>query len=338
MKYLWPCAYKFVNRQSVFNLKKVLKIISVIILAVVAFFVIQNYPFGSDAKPLPRLTDTSHLRKCLNLVTNTSKPRTWDNTDILDTVACRIETEFRLYTNRVSVQRFKAGNNEYKNVIASFGPEGGSRIIIGAHYDVCGNQQGADDNASRVAGILELAGHLKDKPLKYRIDLVAYSLEDPPYFNTENMGSYVHAKSLYDNKVPVAGMISLEMIGYYSDEENLQEYPLGFLKWVYGNKGDFITIVRKSVSGDFANKYSKIAFDSNSISTKSFRAASFLGGIDLSDHRNYWHFGYSAIMITNTSFYRNHNYHTGNDQLYTLDISRMALVIDGIYRTITALN
>jgi hypothetical protein len=167
---------------------------------------------------------------------------------------------------------------------------------------------------------------------------VAYSLEEPPFFATENMGSYIHAKSLHDANTDVAGMISLEMLGYFSDEENSQQYPLGMLKWIYGDKGNFITIVQKSFGGGFAKKFRKLAFRNNSIATKSFRVPSFFGGIDLSDHRNYWKFGYSAIMISNTSFYRNHNYHTQNDKLATLDLSRMALVIDGVYRTITLLD
>ena len=320
------------------NLKKTLKVIFSITAILICIFIIQNYPFGSVAKPLPRLSDTLLLQKNLDLIINTPKPRMCINTDMLDTVANRIQNEFKQYTNRVTVQNIYPKEDKYKNIIASFGPENASRIIIGAHYDVCSNQQGADDNASGVAGILELARLLKDKPLRHRIDLVAFSLEEPPFFNTQRMGSYVHARSLYENKVPVTGMISLEMIGYYSDKENSQEYPLSVLKWIYGNKGDFITIVQKSLRGDFAAKFKKLALENNSITTKSFRAPSFLGGIDLSDHKNYWSFGYSAIMITNTSFYRNHNYHTANDTLSTLDISRMALAIDGVYRTIIAFD
>ncbi len=270
------------------------------------------------------------------MIVNTSKPRQYQNTEILDSVADRISTEFGKYTNRVSAQQFTVRNKAYKNIIASFGPENAERIIVGAHYDVCGNQDGADDDASGVAGILELARLLNNKPLKYRIDLVAFSLEEPPFFDTKNMGSYIHARSLHDSDIAVKGMISIEMIGYYSDKENSQEYPLGMLEWFYGNKGNFITIIQKSFCGGFAKKYKELAFKNNSILTKSLRAPAVFGGLDLSDHRNYWNFGYSAIMITNTSFYRNHNYHTANDKLANLDISRMGLVIEGVYRTLLA--
>ena len=309
-----------------------------ILLALLLFFVFQNIPASSDARIFGNLSDTSHLRRSLELIINTTGPRTYNNVDVLDTVAERIRNEFQKNTDRVSFQNYAVEEKQYKNVIASFGPEEGERIIVGAHYDVCGNQDGADDNASGVAGILELAKLLKDKTSKYRIDLVAYTLEEPPYFNSKQMGSYIHAKSLHDAHVSIKGMISLEMIGYYSENENSQDYPIGFMKWIYGNKGNYITIVQKSFCGAFAKQFKELSFENNSIPTKAFRAPSFIGGISLSDHKNYWKFGYSAVMVTNTAFYRNHNYHEETDKLATLDISKMGQTIDGVYRSLIALE
>lgn len=315
---------------------RVFKIFIGLILTIIGIFALLNYPVSSDAKALPRLADTINIKKCLELVINTSKPRYYKNVNILDSVAERIKSEFSKYTDSVVFQEFTVNDAKFKNVIASFGPVNAERIIVGAHYDVCLQQDGADDNASGVAGILELARLLQSQPLKYRIDLVAYSLEEPPFFGTTKMGSYVHAKSLKDGNAPVLGMISLEMIGYYSDEENSQTYPIGLLEWIYGGNGNFITIVQKSMCGKFAKLYKEFAFQNNTIITKSFRAPSFVGGIGLSDHRNYWEFNYSAIMITNTSFYRNHNYHLVSDVLSSLDIKRMGLTIEGVYRTLVA--
>lgn len=319
-------------------LKRIIIYILLGILILVGIFVAQNYPASSHAKDLPRLSDTSYLRKNLELVINTVKPRNYINVDVLDTIAERIRIEFLEYSNRVTSQDYKVGENIYRNVIASFGPEDGERIIVGAHYDVCGDQDGADDNASGVAGILELARLLKDKSLKYRIDLVAYTLEEPPYFNSKEMGSYVHARSLHDANVHVKGMISLEMIGYFSDKENSQDYPIGMMKWFYGNKGNYITIVQKTFCGKFAKQFKRLSFKNNSIPTKSFRSPSFLAGVNLSDHKNYWEFGYSAVMITNTAFFRNHNYHKPSDKLFTLDIPRMGQVIDGVFRSLMELE
>ncbi len=308
------------------------------IVLLLTIFAIQNYPTSAEAKNFAALSDTANIRRNLESVINTSDFRNYKNTNVLDTVAERIRLEFIKYSNRVLTQDYKVNEKSYKNIIASFGPEDGERIIVGAHYDVCGEQDGADDNASGVAGILELARLLKDQALKYRIDLVAYTLEEPPFFNTKQMGSYIHAKSLYDANIPVKGMVSLEMIGYYSDKENSQGYPVGILKWIYGDKGNFITIVQKSFCGAFAKEFKKLSFKNNSIATKSFRTPSFLGGANLSDHENYWEFGYSAVMVTNSAFFRNHNYHTNLDKLQALNIPKMALVIDGVFRTLTHLE
>ncbi len=224
-------------------MKRIIKYTLLLIVILLAIFVVQNYPVSSKAKSFVRLADTANIRRNLESIINTPHYRNYKNVAVLDTVAERIKKEFERYTNRVYTQDYRANENGYKNIIASFGPQNGKRIIVGAHYDVCGDQDGADDNASGVAGVLELARLLKDQPLKYRIDLVAWSLEEPPFFHTKNMGSYIHAKSLHDSNTAVKGVISLEMIGYYSDKENSQSYPVGIMKWFYGNKGNFITIV-----------------------------------------------------------------------------------------------
>lgn len=276
-------------------------------------------------------TDTSLVKEHLKNITKTAGYRNHQNIAQLNAIATYIQKDFLKYTNDVSFQEYKVDGKTYKNVICSFGTENKQRIIVGAHYDVCGDQEGADDNASGVVGLLELARQLKGKKLNKRIDLVAYTLEEPTYFRTQYMGSYIHAKSLKDNKIDVFGMLSIEMIGYFNDEKNSQEYPLGILSWFYGNKGDYITLVNKFDKGTFAKQFGKNFKKSEMIKTKEFTGPKKLTGIDFSDHLNYWNFGYSALMITDTSFYRNKNYHRKTDKMETLDIRRMAKVIDGIY-------
>ena len=319
------------------TLKRIIKYTLLLIVILLAIFVIQNYPVSSKAKSFARLADIANISRNLELIINTPNYRNYKNVTVLDTVAERIKKEFQRYTNRIFIQDYRVNENGYKNIIASFGPQDGKRIIVGAHYDVCGEQDGADDNASGVAGVLELARLLKDQPLKYRIDLVAWSLEEPPFFHTKNMGSYIHAKSLHDSNIAVKGMISLEMIGYYSDKENSQSYPVGIMKWFYGNKGNFITIVQKSFRGEFAKEFKELSFKNNSIDIRSVRAPWYLVGNN-SDQINYWKFGYSAVMVTNTAYFRDHNYHTNADKLDLLDISKMALVIDGVFRALVQLE
>lgn len=319
-------------------MKKWFKFSPLLILIISIFFIGENFPFSSEPKDLNRLSDTLRIRKNLELIVNTENYRMYKNIDVLDTVANRIKREFSKNTSEVKFQEFIVDGKNYKNVIASFGPKEAKRIIIGAHYDVCSHQDGADDNASGVAGLLELASLLKNDSLTYRIDLVAYTLEEPPYFYTEQMGSYIHAKSLSDNNIPVYGMISLEMLGYYSDQVDSQDYPFALMKMIYGGKGNYITVVQKPLSGEFAKNFKKSYFKNNSIIAKSFTAPSSVGGIDLSDHLNYWRFNYSAIMLTNTAFFRNHNYHKESDKIGTLNIPKMGLAIDGVYRTILELQ
>ncbi|MFM8241825.1 MAG: M28 family peptidase, partial [Crocinitomicaceae bacterium] len=184
--------------------------------------------------------DTTQINAHLTKLTKTAEYRHFMNVNQLNETASYIFTEFSKYSDSVDYQLFNVNKNEYKNVICSFGTEHTQRVIIGAHYDVCGNQEGADDNASGVVGLLELARLLKNSKLPYRVDLVAYSLEEPPFFRTKSMGSYIHAHYLKNNKIPVIGMISVEMIGYFSKEKNSQDYPISLLKLKYGSRGDFI--------------------------------------------------------------------------------------------------
>lgn len=283
-------------------------------------------------------TDTLSIKNHLKNITKTPSYRNHQNIVQLNIIADYIKSNFLKYSDSVSFQEYEVDGKIYKNVICSFGTQNKSRIIVGAHYDVCGDQEGADDNASGVVALLELSQQLAKQKLSKRIDLVAYTLEEPPYFRTEYMGSYIHAKYLADRKIEVFGMISVEMIGFFSDEKKSQSYPLGILSWFYGNKGDYITLVNKFGKGKFARQFSKRFKQSKTIKTKKFTAPKALPGIDFSDHLNYWNFGYSAMMITDTSFYRNKNYHRKTDTIATLDTQRMAKVIDGIYLALLKLN
>ncbi|WP_025143167.1 M28 family peptidase [Pedobacter jeongneungensis] len=283
-------------------------------------------------------SDTSLIKNYLKTLTKTPQFRNYSNIDQLNLTAGYITTVFKNSTDSVYAQEYTVDQKIYKNIICSFGTENKKRIIVGAHYDVCGDQEGADDNASGVIGLLELSRLLKGKKLDYRIDLVAYTLEEPPYFRTELMGSYIHAKSLKESKAEVFGMISLEMIGYFKDEAKTQSYPIGILSMKYGNKGNYITLVKKFGSGEFVNQFSKNFKTSKSILTKTFASPPSLPGIDFSDHLNYWKFDYDAMMITDTSFYRNKNYHQKTDTIETLDIQRMAKVIDGVYNGLISLK
>jgi Zn-dependent M28 family amino/carboxypeptidase len=269
----------------------------------------------------------------VNYLTQLSPARQAYNPAALDKAAGYIYQEFQKVSSQVSYQTFKADNQEYKNVICTLGPEEGERIILGAHYDVCGDQPGADDNASGVAGILELARllHAQEANLKYRIDIVSFCLEEPPFFKTQSMGSAVHAKSLKKAGVKVKAMVCLEMIGYFSEEKGSQRYPVAAMNAIYPDKANFISVVGDLNQNQLVAHLKKYMLAGGTIDVQSLNAPASIPGVDFSDHLNYWANGFHAVMITNTSFYRNPHYHQESDTIDTLDFDKMAEVVKGVY-------
>lgn len=294
-----------------------------------------------DRSAVPEIhVNTGRLENDVAILSSIQPPRNYQNHTSLIIAAGYIQKELELLGMYVEQQVYTVEGNDYQNLICSFGPTDGPRWIVGAHYDVFGNSPGADDNASGVAGLLELARMLKhhNPDLQTRIDLVAYTLEEPPFFRTEWMGSYKHAQYLKEKEVEIRGMVSLEMIGYFSDEENSQQYPLGAMKILYPAAGNYISLVGRFGDGSFIRETKRKMEQAMWIDVRSIAAPTWVEGIDFSDHLNYWEFGYNAIMITNTGYFRNQNYHEISDTPETLDYIRMAEVIRGIYWAITAEN
>lgn len=284
----------------------------------------------SDAR-----VDPAKLEKHVRVLSETLSPRNYVNTGNLDEVAKYILTEFSKTKGNVSEQVFKVENGEYRNVILKLGPETNERIVIGAHYDAAFELPGADDNSSGVAGLIELAHLLNKTSPPMAIELIAYTLEEPPFFRTDNMGSAVHARSMKDQGVKIRIMISLEMIGYFSDEPDSQTFPIGVLKYIYPSTGNWIAVIGDISSGLDVRRVKKSMMEVIQLPVYSFNAPpNDFSGIDWSDHLNYWKYGYPAVMITDTSFLRNLNYHTERDTADLLDYERMSQVVTGVYGAI----
>lgn len=277
------------------------------------------------------------LKRNLELIVNREGFRSHDDTITLNAVAQFIYDEFSKTGATTEFERYEVNGIGYKNVIARIGSKDKPTIVLGAHYDVCGHFSGADDNGSGIVGLIEAIKQLKNYTGEYCLEFVAYTLEEPPYFGTKAMGSYIHASNLNYERRTVYGMVSIEMIGYFSDEDNSQEYPIGIMSWFYGKKGDYILITKKSFNGKFVRKFTKTYQGSKIIRTKKIAAPKSITGIDFSDHRNYWLFNYDALMLTDTSFYRNRAYHSENDTIAILDFIRMAKVVDALVHTINSL-
>lgn len=277
-------------------------------------------------------SDIALVKRHVTFLSSIHPPRNFTNLRSLEQSANYIATEIGRYTKAIRLQEFKVSGRTYKNVIANFGPQQAETIVVGAHYDVCGDQPGADDNASGVAGLILLAKYLAENKavLKSNYELVFYSLEEPPYFRTEHMGSAVHAASLKANKVRVKYMLSLETIGYYSDAKGSQSYPTG-LSFFYPSEGNFIAAVGRRADGNLISEFKNKFRQHSPLKIITLAAPSFVKGIDFSDQLNYWAEGYTAAMVTDTAFLRNHNYHEVSDKPETLDYEKIVQVIQGVY-------
>lgn len=282
-------------------------------------------------------TSPDSLRTKVTHLVTAFPGRHFANEDALNAASEYIFSEFQRATEDVRYQEYAVGAKKYRNVVARIGNPEKPVIVIGAHYDVCDALPGADDNASGVVGIIEALNQLKAYSGNYCLEFVAYTLEEPPYFGTKNMGSYVHAKQLVESGRKIAGMVSVEMIGYFSDEPDSQDYPFGIMRWFYGDRGDYILLTKKCFNGKFVRQFARGFAHSKAIRTKKIGAPKSLTGIDFSDHRNYWLFNIDALMITDTSFYRNKNYHHPTDTPETLDYIRMARVVDALVASLMQL-
>jgi len=277
------------------------------------------------------------MLETLKYLTQIKPARNYRNIDSLNNVASYLENRFKDIGLETYFQNYVVDNNEYKNVIATLNPQYEKRLIIGAHYDVCGDFQGADDNASAVAGLIQTAKQLYEIKdiLPIRIDFVCFTLEEPPYYGTQNMGSHIYAKYLFDNKFDVIGMINYEMIGYYTNENvDLSKLSMFITKKQADiSKGNFIAMVCDEQSKDFMNEFDFEKIDKK-IEYVEAMIPTPINQITASDHLNFWKFGYKAIMVTDTAHFRNPNYHTANDTLETLDINKIYYVVDLIVNSI----
>nr|WP_298926781.1 M28 family peptidase [uncultured Erythrobacter sp.] len=209
-------------------------------------------------------------------------------------------------------------------------------LIVGAHYDTVSDSPGADDNASGVAALLELGRLLKarDGLAVNNIELVFYANEEPPYFKTTAMGSYVHAQSIEDTN-SVLGMISLETMGYFSEEPSSQNYPFP-LSLRYPSTGNFIAFAGDTTSRDFLRQIVGEFRDYAKLPSVGGTMPSVVQGIDWSDHWAYSEAGIPAIMVTDTAIFRNPHYHRASDTPDTLDYRRLALVVEGLEKVLSS--
>ena len=288
--------------------------------------------------PANATVEQESLRRHVETLAVQFHPRDWQHRENLDAGADYIAEHFKQAGAAVDFEPFTLGGRVYRNIHGRFAVGTTPRIVVGAHYDAFDELPGADDNASAVAVLLELATLLGAMDSPPPVDLVAYTLEEPPFFGTEQMGSAVHAKSLGDQAGSIRGIIVLEMVGYFSDEWGSQSYPLPLLYVMYPCRGNFISVVSKWDQGEWVKAVKVAMKGTTDLPVYSLRAPAAVPGIDFSDHRNYWPHRIPSLMVTDTAFYRNKAYHTAEDTPDRLDYRRMSQVTLAVFAAVQSLS
>jgi Iap family predicted aminopeptidase len=210
-------------------------------------------------------------------------------------------------------------------------------MVIGAHYDSPTDSPGANDNASGVAALLELARQFKTARPVRTVRFVAFVNEEPPFFQTDLMGSRVYAANARKRGEKIVAMLALETIGYYSDQAGSQHYPPPF-NLFYPDTGNFIAFVGNIASRSLVHSSIKIFRESTRFPSEGLAAPGFIPGIGWSDQWAFWQEGYPGIMITDTAPFRYPQYHQREDTPDKLEYEQMARVVAGIGRVVEELT
>jgi hypothetical protein len=233
------------------------------------------------------------------------------------------------YRPRVNI--FKVGGREYRNVEAELPGKSraGEIVVVGAHYDSVADCPGANDNGSGVAAMLAIAQAFTGTENMRTLRFVAFANEEPPYFRTDAMGSLVYARACRQRGEEIVGMISLESLGCYSDEDNSQRFPPG-LRRFYPDRGNFVGIIGDENSKDLVEMFYRGFRRVSDFPAQKVALPPESPGIGGSDHWSFWQCGYPALMVTDTATYRYAHYHKPSDTPDKIDFARYTLVVQAL--------
>lgn len=302
-----------------------------------------DMPLRSHSGPLPPLTDEEgevarRLRRHIGHLAGDIGERNMGRPGTLEAGAEYIASVFEDSGFEASFQEFTVGDAAATNVIAEIpgGPPGGEIVVAGAHYDSVAGSPGANDNGSGVAALLETARLLASSRPSRTIRFIAFANEEPPYFQTEAMGSVVAARASKEKGEALAAVLSFETLGYFSDTAGSQTYPppLGFF---YPDRGNFIAFVGNRPSAGLLRRCLSLFRSTTAFPSEGIAAPEAVPGVGWSDHWSYWQSGYEAIMVTDTAPYRYPAYHSRDDLPERIDYERTARVTVGLARVLGAL-
>jgi hypothetical protein len=279
-----------------------------------------------------------NLKAHVEILAGSIGERNMQHYEALNKAADYIRQTLESRDYKVSEDTYEVGGKKVRILYAT--PEGAGHgtepFVVGAHYDSVTNSPGANDNASGVAAVLELARILKTEVPARPIVFAFFPNEEPPYFQSKQMGSLVFAKGFHQGVQRFHGMMSIETIGYYSDQPGSQKYP-AFVSSMYPKTGNFIGFVGDTTSREMlktaiAEFRLKTHFPAEGASLPSS-----IEGIGWSDHWAFWQVGVPAIMVTDTAPFRYPYYHKPNDSPDKVNYDRMARVVLGLKRVVIKL-
>jgi hypothetical protein len=250
----------------------------------------------------------------------------------LEQAARYIEAELAKTGCAVEFQEYEVQGKTVRNIGAEIKGEKRPEeiVVIGAHYDSVLGSPGANDNATGVAVLLEMARTLCDKRPERTLRLVAFVNEEPPFFQTGDMGSRVYALQAEREKENIVAMASLETLGHYSQAEGSQMFPFPPLRFFYPTRGNFVAFVGNFRSRTLLQQSLKAFRAGNDFPAEGLVAPAWLIGVDWSDHWSFWRSGYRAIMLTDTALFRYRHYHTARDTPDKVDYDSLARVAAGL--------
>ena len=286
---------------------------------------VQNIPPGD----IQYLQLKDRLHRHVRYLSEEIGERHRDNEGALEKTVEYIDRQFQQMGYRTRLQEIN-GQDDVNVITEIRGNRTPDRIlIVGAHYDSVWLSPGADDNASGIAALLEIARafvHLK--PGK-TIRFIAFGNEEKPFSETENMGSYFYVKTAVEHNEFITGMFSLEMLGYYSSDKNSQKYPL-VARWIFPDTADFIAFISNLDSRSLIEAIGRYSKHARGRAEGLVIHEKILPDIRRSDHASFWDYRIPAVLISDTAEFRNSNYHSVSDVMETLDFETMSAVIAGL--------
>ena len=256
----------------------------------------------------------------------------------LEATAHYIGSQWQAMGYQVALQPYTTHGMICRNLEISICGEDrrGEIVLVGAHYDSVPGSPGANDNASGVAALIEIARMLHGSRMQRTLKLVAFVNEEAPFFYFGEMGSKIYATAARARGDDIRLMLSLEMLGCYSDAPGSQSYP-PLLRLFYPNRGNFIAFV-SNLGSRRALRETVDAFKSQSdFPCESLASPAIVPGVSWSDQLSFWRAGYPGVMVTDTAFYRYPYYHTALDTPERLCYPEMARVVEGLARALTTL-